>query len=165
MKKIVLFILALISTNVLAEKASEARLDEVVARGVHVMPFDLEKTLHIFSKVENGGVQQVIAKDKNDTAQITLIRQHLSKFASEFNQGNFSNPVKIHGENMSGLQVLKNAPKGTLSIIYKTLPDGAQINYSSEVPDLVTAIHQFFEAQLSDHARHAVSGHANHHFK
>ncbi|MDD5229675.1 MAG: aspartate carbamoyltransferase, partial [Methylococcales bacterium] len=64
MKTIVLFMLALISTNVLAvEPASEARLNEVVARGSHVMPFDLEKTTHIFSKTEKGGVQQVIVKD------------------------------------------------------------------------------------------------------
>ena len=142
--------------------ANEARLDEVVARGVHVMPFDLEKTLHIFTKIENGGVQQVIAKDKNDAAQISLIRQHLSKIAKEFNQGDFSNPVKIHGDKMPGLEALRSAEKGALSIIYKELPDGAQINYTSKKPDLIAAIHQFFEAQLSDHARHAVSGHTNH---
>jgi hypothetical protein len=145
--------------------ASEARLDEVVSKGVHVMPFDLEKTLHVFTKVEKGGVQQVIAKDKNDTPQITLIREHLSKIAWEFNQGNFSNPVKIHGDKMAGLEGLRTAEKGTLSIIYKELPDGAQIDYTSEKTNLVTAIHQFFDAQLSDHARHAVSGHSQHHQK
>ena len=164
MKKIALISLALISTCVFAvEPASEARLDEVVARGVHVMPFDLDKTLHVFTKVEKGGVQQVIAKDKNDAEQIALIREHLSKIAREFNQGDFSNPVKIHGNKMAGLQTLRSAEKDTLSIIYKELPDGAQIDYTSEKADLITAIHQFFDAQLSDHARHAVSGHSQHH--
>lgn len=166
MKKITLLALVLISTNVFAiESASEARLDEVVSRGVHVMPFDLEKTLHVFTKVEKGGVQQVIVKDKNDAPQITLIREHLSKIAREFNQGDFSNPVKIHGEKMAGLEALRTAEKGTLSIIYKELPDGAQIDYTSEKANLVTAIHQFFETQLSDHARHAVSEHSQHHPK
>jgi len=66
---------------------------------------------------------------------------------------------------MPGLEALKKAEKGTLSIIYKELSDGAQIDYTSEKADLVAAIHQFFDAQLSDHARHAVSGHANHHSK
>ncbi|MEI6708183.1 MAG: hypothetical protein WCK96_13740 [Methylococcales bacterium] len=37
------------------EKASEQRLDEVVERGSHVMPFDLEQTTHVFSKTEQGG--------------------------------------------------------------------------------------------------------------
>lgn len=166
MKKIALFTLALISTTVFAvEPASEARLDEIVARGVHVMPFDLEKTLHIFNNVENGGVQQVIVKDKNDVPQIQLIREHLSKIAREFNAGDFSNPVKIHGNNMAGLEALRTAQKGTLSIIYKELPDGAQIDYISERTDLVAAIHQFFDAQLSDHARHAVSEHSQRHKK
>ena len=143
--------------------ANDARLDEVAARGIHVMPFDLEKTLHIFNKVEKGGVQQVIVKDKNDAQQIALIREHLSKIAREFNQRDFSNPVKIHGDKMAGLEALRSAEKGALSIIYKELPDGAQIDYTSEKADLVTAIHQFFDAQLSDHARHAVSGHSLHH--
>ncbi|MGB4497056.1 MAG: aspartate carbamoyltransferase [Methylococcaceae bacterium] len=165
MKKIALMTLALISTNAFAEKATEARLDEVVARGVHVMPFDLEKTLHIFNKVEKGGVQQVIAKDKNDAAQITLIREHLSKIAREFNAGDFSNPVKIHGDKMAGLDALRSAEKGALSVVYQDLPDGGQIDYTSEKADLVTAIHQFFDAQLSDHARHAVSHHSQHHPK
>ncbi|CAG1021836.1 hypothetical protein DOJK_01276 [Patescibacteria group bacterium] len=163
MKKIILFALTLVSTQVLAvEPASEARLNEVVERGSHVMPFDLEQTTHIFSKTENGGIQQVIVKDKNNAPQIKLIREHLSKISREFNQGDFSNPVKIHGENMAGLQALRTAKKGTLSIIYKELPDGAEIDYTSELPDLVTAIHQFFDAQLSDHARHATEGHAHH---
>ena len=151
------------SYQIRVTSANDARLNEVVARGVHVMPFDLEKTLHIFNKVEKGGVQQVIAKDKNDAPQIALIREHLSKIAREFNQGDFSNSVKIHGDNMAGLEALRSAEKGTLSIIYKELPDGGQIDYTSEKADLVTAIHQFFDAQLSDHARHAVSGHSQHH--
>jgi hypothetical protein len=164
MKKIALSALMLLSNNVLAvETTSEKRLDEVVARGVHVMPFDLEQTMHIFSKTENGGIQQVIVKDKNNAPQIALIRAHLSKIAREFNVGDFSNPAKIHGDKMSGLQALRAAEKGTLSIIYKDLPDGGQIDYTSEKSDLVTAVHQFFEAQLSDHARHAIAGHTNHH--
>ena len=39
-----------------AEPASEQRLDEVAERGAHVMPFDLEKTVHIFSKTDTGGI-------------------------------------------------------------------------------------------------------------
>lgn len=31
------------------EKADEKRLDEIAERGSHVMPFDLEKTTHIFT--------------------------------------------------------------------------------------------------------------------
>lgn len=145
-----------------AENATDARLDEVAQRGSHIMPFDLEQTTHIFTKTEQGGLQQVIVKENTNSEQIKLIRQHLSKISAEFLQGNFSNPVKIHGENMPGLAELKAAKPGQIKVAYKELPNGAEINYSSEEPKLITAIHQFFDAQLSDHARHAISGHTHH---
>lgn len=142
--------------------ASEARLDEVAQRGKHVMPFDLDQTTHVFSKTEQGGVQQVIAKDKADTEQITLIRKHLSEIAVAFEQGDFSGPHQVHGPTMPGLAALKSARKDQIKIAYSELPDGSQIIYASKHPHLVEAIHQWFDAQLSDHARHAVSGHENH---
>ncbi len=141
------------------EKADEKRLDEVAERGAHVMPFDLEKTTHIFSKTDTGGIQQVIAKDKSDTEQINLIRSHLSAITKEFKQGNFSNPEKIHGANMPGLAELRTAKAGQIKIEYKELPDGAEITYATHIEKLKLAIHQWFDAQLSDHARHAVPGH------
>jgi hypothetical protein len=144
------------------EKASEQRLDEVVQRGSHVMPFNLEQTTHVFSKTEKGGVQQVVVKDPANTEQIKLIREHLTKIAHEFQQGDFSNPVKIHGDSMAGLDELRKAKSGQINIVYKELPDGAEIDYSTELPVLINAIHQFFDAQLSDHARHAISGHSTH---
>ena len=145
-----------------AEKASEQRLDEVVQRGSHVMPFNLEQTTHVFSKTEKGGVQQVVVKDPANTEQIKLIREHLTKISHEFQQGDFSNPAKIHGESMPGLDELRKAKSGQINIVYKELPDGAEIDYSTELPVLINAIHQWFDAQLSDHARHAISGHSNH---
>ncbi|SFM37827.1 aspartate carbamoyltransferase [Nitrosomonas communis] len=141
-----------------AEAAEEKRLDEVAERGAHVMPFDLEKTLHIFTKTENGGLQQVVVKDKSDTEQIRLIQSHLSKISAEFKRRDFSNPEQIHGESMPGLVELKKAKPGEIEIEYSELPNGAQIDYSSNSPKLIDAIHQWFDAQLSEHARHAISG-------
>ena len=149
-----------ISTSVyVVEKADEKRLNEVADRGSHVMPFDLEKTTHIFSKTDTGGIQQVIAKDKSDTEQINLIRNHLSQISNEFKHGNFSNPEKIHGAAMPGLAELKSAETGQIKIVYKEFPDGAEITYSTHIEKLKLAIHQWFDAQLSDHARHAIPGH------
>jgi len=142
-----------------ADKASEQRLNEVAERGSHVMPFDLEKTTHIFSKTDTGGIQQVIAKDKSDTGQIDHIRLHLSEITRQFQQGDYSNPEKIHGTAMPGLVELKAAKPGQIKIVYKELPDGAEISYATHIEKLKLAIHQWFDAQLSDHARHAVPGH------
>ena len=164
MKQLLIMILSLLVINpcYAVEKASEKRLDEVAQRGVHVMPFDLELTTHVFSKTAKGGVQKVIVKNIKDTAQIRLIREHLIKISREFQQADYSGPAKIHGENMPGLETLRNAKPDQISILYKDLPNGAEITYSTDIPILFTAIHQWFDAQLSDHARHAISGHASH---
>ncbi len=145
------------------EKADERRLDEIAKRGTHVMPFDLEKTTHVFSRTDQGGVQQVVVKDKSDTGQIRLIRAHLSEISEDFMRGDFSKPARIHGESMPGLSELKSAKPGQIRIEYSELPDGAQISYSTRSPRLIEAIHRWFDAQLSDHARHAVPGHSRHH--
>ena len=134
------------------EKASKARQEEVAKRGAKVMPFSLERTVHIFAKTESGGIQQVIVKDPSDTGQIKLIREHLSMISKEFAQGNFSAPASIHGSDMPGLAALEKARPDQLRIEYKELPDGAQIAYSSASPELIEAIHRWFDAQLADHA-------------
>ena len=144
------------------EKASAARINEVAQLGKHVMPFDLNQTLHIFTKVNNGGVQQVIAKDPKNAIQIALIREHLIKIASDFKQANFSDPEKIHGKDMPGLEALRNAETGAVTIRYREISEGAEITYMTESPELVTAIHQWFDAQLRDHDRHATM-HRMHH--
>ena len=149
-------------TGAQAQKADEKRLDEVAQLGMHVMPFDLEKTTHVFSKTPKGGLQQVLVKDKSDAKQIGLIRAHLSEISVDFKRGDFSKPARIHGEDMPGLAELKSAKPGQIKIEYEELTDGAQIGYSTSSPELINAIHQWFDAQLSDHARHAVPGHSHH---
>lgn len=139
--------------------ASPARLDEVAERGSHVMPFHLEKTQHVFNKTEHGGIQQVIAKDAGDSEQIALIRQHLADISERFKQGDFSKQRRIHGDDMPGLAELSSQYR-SVRFDYRELPNGAEIEYSAEQPALVDAIHRYFNAQLSDHARHAVAGQA-----
>ncbi|WP_052808108.1 hypothetical protein [Methyloterricola oryzae] len=145
-----------------AELASPQRQDAVAERGAKVMPFALDKTLHVFDKTETGGVQQVVAKQVGDTEQVNLIRQHLQHIAASFAQGDFSGPARIHGDQMPVLAEL-SAGAQDLKIVYSDLPQGGQIVYASARPDLVQAIHRYFDAQLSDHGRHAVGGHQGHH--
>ena len=135
-----------------SEKVSKARQEDIANRGAQVMPFSLERTVHIFEKTKSGGIQQVVVKDPSDTRQLRLIREHLSRISKEFAQGNFSVPASIHGNDMPGLADLENARPGQLTIEYKELSDGAQITYSSDNPALIDAIHRWFDAQLADHA-------------
>jgi len=154
-----------LSHAALAQSASPERLNEVTRRGMHVMPFDLKQTQHLFTQTDTGGVQQVIAKNPGNSQQIEVIRQHLLKISGEFSRGDFSNPEKIHGKEMPGLAALRAAKPRQLQVRYNELPNGAEISYSSENKALVTAIHQWFDAQLFDHGPDAMHGmnHGNMH--
>lgn len=134
--------------------APRSREEEVAARGAQVMPFDLEQALHTFQKLDDGGLQKVTVKDPSNKEQIALIQAHLKEEAEKFRRGDFSDPAQIHGEDMPGLAELKSGA-GMIEVVYTPLPNGAQIRYATKDPALVTAIHHWFEAQLSDHGRHA----------
>jgi hypothetical protein len=140
------------------EPADADRLNQVEQRGAEIMPFSLGRTLHVFSKTERGGVQQVLVKDTADAGQIGLIRAHLREEAARFARGDYADPAGIHGDDMPGLAELRRAQPGQIEIVYSELPLGAQIVYSTLDPALIAAIHRWFDAQLGDHARHAVPG-------
>jgi len=134
---------------------AQTRQEEVAVKGAKVMPFDLEQMTHVFQKMDDGGLQKVIVKDPSNKKQITLIQGHLKEEAERFRKGDFSDPAKIHGEDMPGLAQLK-AGAEKIVVRYSALPDGAQIRYTAKDPKLVTALHQWFSAQVSDHGRHAI---------
>lgn len=138
--------------------ASPARQEQVAAKGRHVMPFDLEKTRHVFDKTSYGGVQQVLAKDGNDSEQIALIRRHLKDISERMQQGDFSRQRQIHGDDMPGVAELARHHL-SVHVSYRELPQGAEIEYAVEQSALVDAVHRYFNAQLRDHGRHAVAGH------
>lgn len=133
---------------------AQTRQGEVAARGAKVMPFDLEQTTHVFQKLDDGGLQKVVAKDPSNKKQIALIQSHLKEEAEKFRKGDFSDPAKIHGEDMPGLAPLK-AGAAKIDIRYTALSDGGQIRYTTKDAKMVTALHQWFSAQLSDHGDHA----------
>lgn len=118
--------------------------------GSQVMPFDLSQTTHIFEMTESGGIQQVIANDPSDSAQNALIQQHLQHEAMRFNAGDFSDPTSLHGDDIPGVKELA-AGVAQLKIEYAALPNGAQITFTTQDLHLITAIHRWFGAQLSDH--------------
>ncbi len=143
--------------HIASDHASPERLEEVAERGAEVMPFDLERSTHIFEKIENGGRQQVISDD-GDAEQIQLIQQHLEEIAGRFTQGDFHQPDMIHGHAMPGLHELMMGHE-KMSIEYTSMENGGQILYTTEDTDMIAAIHTWFDAQRSDHGEHAQGHH------
>ena len=143
--------------------ADAARQTEVAQRGAQVMPFQLSATIHIFTKTEEGGIQRVVVKDSSNVEQVRLIRKHLREMQGKFQQGDFSGPSHIHGDDMPGLAMLKTARLGAISLTYTDVEGGAEITYRTTEAALLAALHAWFDAQISDHGADAIEGHMQNH--
>ncbi|HJW57097.1 MAG TPA: aspartate carbamoyltransferase [Burkholderiaceae bacterium] len=136
---------------------SQTRQEHVHEMGHNVMPFDLAKTRHIFQMTESGGVQRVIVNDVHDKDQIALVQKHLLHEATVFQRGDYSDPASLHGTDMPGLgELQRNASQ--IHVSYSALPNGAEILFETMDPHLITAIHRWFGAQLSEHGADAQPG-------
>ncbi|MBI4932390.1 MAG: aspartate carbamoyltransferase [Actinobacteria bacterium] len=129
--------------------------------GATVMPFDLDQTKHYFDKNDTGGVQTVVALDPSDAEQVRLVREHLQEIQTEFSAGRFDDPTAIHGADMPGVNALSEGA-ARLEITYADVDGGGEITYRTDDDQLVTALHDWFDAQLSDHGTDAMSGMPGH---
>lgn len=132
----------------------QTKQEHIHAMGQTVMPFDLKKTVHIFRMTDSGGVQSVVVKDAHDKDQIELIRQHLQHEAKAFQRGDYADPMSLHGATMPGVSELGSHYQ-EISVSYSELPLGAAITFETQDKHLVTAIHRWFGAQLSEHGSDA----------
>jgi hypothetical protein len=99
-------------------------------------------------------VQTVIVDDPADHGQVRLVREHLKAEVEAFARGDFGDPAKIHGDEMPGLQVLEYN-YASIALTFEPTADGARVTYRSADPIVVDALHDWFEAQVSDHDSHA----------
>lgn len=136
--------------------AEETKQEHVHAHSHHVMPFALDKTLHVFTMTEQGGVQRVVVRDGADAEQEKLIRAHLSMEAAQFARGDYGDPQRLHGAGMPGLKEVQ-AGAAKIQVQYRDLPGGGEIRFETTDLHLLTAIHRWFGAQLSEHGADATS--------
>lgn len=155
-------LLALFAAPLAAQAADAQRQAEVAKLGADVMPFSLKATTHVFTKTAEGGTQRVVAKSAADSMQVRLVREHLHDIQTQFLTGDFSGPSHIHGNEMPGLADLKAAKPGQVAIDYKDVDGGAELTYRTADAKLVAALHEWFDAQLSDHGADAMAGHQHH---
>lgn len=158
-----LALLALAGAACAAPPADAQRQAEVAQRGADVMPFSLQQTTHVFTKTARGGTQRVVAKDPRNAAQVRLVRAHLRDLREQFQNGDYSGPEHIHGHEMPGLAELRAARPGQISMTYREVKGGAELAYRTSDATLATALHQWFDAQLSDHGSDAMAGPQHHH--
>jgi len=118
------------------------------------MPFDIERSTHVFRRLRNGGVQLVVSDDPADAEQVRLIRSHLLKERRRFAHGDFRDPSAIHGHDMPGLAQLKRGYR-RVKVTYRPRTGGAALRYRTKSRRMVEALHEWFAAQVHDHAPYA----------
>ncbi|MDD4915925.1 MAG: aspartate carbamoyltransferase [Methylococcales bacterium] len=167
MKHFILIVIGLLLMNATAraqDKAPAMPAGELTQRMQQAVPYRLDQTVQTFTKTVHGGVQHVIVKiPENNEAQIRLIQAHLRKTVEQLKKGDFSLTEGVHGKNMPGLTQLKLAEPDDIRYEYKALKNGAQIHYSSEYPQYVQALHEWFVAQSRAHGNAVVPEHERHH--
>jgi hypothetical protein len=133
---------------------AQTQQHHVHAMAPGVMPFELSKTVHVFTMTESGGVERVVTKGPDARDQVSLIQQHLQQEAARFQHGDYSDPAALHGATMPGLKELQMGAS-KVRVSYAPLPTGGQIVFETADVHLLTAIHRWFGAQLSEHGADA----------
>jgi len=123
------------------------------------MPFSHLATMHVFTKTDDGGTMRIVLKDPADAQQIPIVRAHLQDMREQFHRGNYSGPSHIHGDDMPGLAQLKAAKPGEIAVSYHEIVGGAELPYRTTDAKLISALHLWIDAQLSDHGKDAMPGH------
>ncbi len=122
--------------------------------GAQVMPFDLVRSLHVFTPTARGGTQEVTSRD-GDATQVRLIQAHLRHEADAFARGDYGDPMAIHGTNMPGVETLRQGA-GRVRVSFELIGSGARLRFETADPRLVAALHEWFRAQVHDHGADAV---------
>src|SRR6266508_3822491 len=85
--------------------------------------FDRASMARSFRTIDVGGVEQVVAQDPANQAQLDQIRAYLQEETARFQQGHYEDPAKTHGMEMPGSKELE-AGYGRIQVSYSDLPDG-----------------------------------------
>lgn len=166
MKVFTLLFVGLASLPVLShavESTTNKSPGSMQQRMQQMLPYSAEKTETTYSKTVHGGVQHVVVKSASDSTQVKAVQEHLRMMVEHYRKGDFSMPERVHGKDMPGLAQLKMAKADDIKFEYKDLENGGQIHFSSEYPQFVSALHEWFDAQISEHGNPAQSGHQQHH--
>lgn len=114
------------------------------------MGFDVDKAVHHFYLLKNGGAIELTAKDANDAAMIKTLKQHLEMQAKNFEKGNFETQMQVHGKLPDGAPMLKKL-RNEITYDVKSLDNGATLRIFSVNPEARQAIHEFLKFQINEH--------------
>lgn len=124
--------------------------EELDARGDQVMGFDHTRTTHHFRRQADGGSVEVEVVDPADAESLAQIRHHLRQVAESFAQGDFSMPRAIHDRVLPGVPEMIRLG-AAIEYRYEEIENGARVRFQTADPEARAAIHEFLQAQTTDH--------------
>jgi len=141
-------------TAVALEKASPKQVDEVQQRTQQVVPYALDQTQLTFTRTVHAAFSMLSPISRQYPAN-KIDPGKSTKMANDFRRGDFlwrTNTWRRY----AGASAVKKAETDDIKYEYKELPNGAQIHYSTEYPQYVQALHEWFDAQMSEHGNEVI---------
>lgn len=103
------------------------------------------RSLHMFRETMHGGIEATLIR-QGSHAELTRVRAKLRGTYDRLRQGQYPN-ARIRGY------------ASRIRVNYSELPTGAQIAFSSEDPQAIAALHEWFAAQVrAERQRHPGGG-------
>ena len=118
-------------------------------RGQMAMGVDQYQSKHRFTPTPDGGTIE-LQSDTGDSLDVAQIRAHLKLIQHAFKAGDFSTPTFVHAHAMPGSSAM-SANSKLIEYSYKDLPRGGEVRITSSDKIAVKAIHDFLDAQSSEH--------------
>lgn len=150
---------ALLSLFFSGAQAQDADREQHAAQNTNAhqaLPYAVDQALEGFASTPTGGIMQITAKSAKDSQQIKRMQQYLRQTAQEYRKGDFSSTERFHGTHMPGLAQMKAAKTDQIQYQFKALPNGGQILFSTEDPQLLDALHAWIDAQIKEHGNAAL---------
>jgi hypothetical protein len=122
----------------------------VNARGEAAMGFSQTETTHHFTLTRDGGLIQVEAKDRADTANRERIRQHLAHIAQMFAAGDFDTPMLVHARTPPGAPTMSRL-KAEIVYTFEETERGGRVRIATKSAEALAAVHDFLRFQIEDH--------------
>mgnify|MGYP001547498115 CR=1 FL=1 len=113
------------------------------------MGVDQYSSTHTFDALPNGGRIELV-RDVDDTLGVRQIRAHLRLIQHAFQAGDFSTPEFVHMRTMPGTAVMTKK-RDAIVYTYADVPRGGELRMTTTDADAVAAIHEFMDAQRSEH--------------
>jgi hypothetical protein len=105
---------------------------------------------HHFVIEPRGGSIRLEVTNPEDTAGRDHIRAHLSKIASDFGQGRFDLPLRIHDRLPPGVETMRRL-RAEIRYRFVATPRGGRVEMATANAEARAAIHEFLRFQIDEH--------------